>query len=206
MKTALFIALAILLKSFPSLAQEKNKGFYINPNLNFSRNSHYYGGGFGTISPQIAVGYLWDHKNRQNVSLTFLNGGIRKHSQQAGIGLRYSYDIALYRSKKLKLYISPYIKLNAQMYNSKNPVGSPFYHHRQKQISVQSGISPQIEYKIGKKVDLIVSAPLNFLTYHFTNSLSNDGTARRKNSNSQFNFRPSVDANIGLRINLFNKK
>ncbi|HOZ51101.1 MAG TPA: autotransporter outer membrane beta-barrel domain-containing protein [Chitinophagaceae bacterium] len=206
MKTRMLICLAIVFVSLQSFAQGKTKGFYINPNLSFSSGYGYYLNKKVNFSPQLSVGYLWGNTNRHNFSLTTLQVRGNRNSNAFGIGLKYNYDILLYRQKRLSLFVSPFVKVNSNFTYSKYANSASTYKNRTHNYQIQMGVSPTIEYKLGKRVDFVMSTPINAISLYKSKSTSINNDVKVSNEWSGFQTRPSVEANLGIRINLFKKK
>ncbi len=209
MKQKIMLSVAMMLISLLSFAQEKTKGFYINPNLNLSNHAAYFqGGGLGVnVTPQISIGYLWGTKNRQNITLNGLSGGLNRFYSLFGTELRYSYDYRVYKNKRLAIFVSPYAKAGINLLSAKNFSGSTSYTGTKiMNYGIQLGLSPSIEYKLGRKTDFIFSIPIHLagFTYNHYKSVSDSSTQTYTNSSARFLH--AVEANVGIRINLFNKK
>jgi hypothetical protein len=206
MKTRMLICLAIVFVSLQSFAQGKTKGFYINPNLSFSSGYGYYLNKKVNFSPQLSVGYLWGNTNRHNFSLNMFQIGRNERSNFIGIGLRYNYDVLLYRTKRMSLFISPYAKVNSNFSNYKLNTPNIIQKGNLQSYSLQLGFSPVIEYKLGKRIDLIASTPINLLSMTKSKFTTTNNDIKQTTYWEGFQSRPSLQANIGVRFNLFKKK
>lgn len=199
MKKISLIIICISLFLFTN-AQNTQKGFYLNPNINFSSHisKHSANYNFDFAKPQIGIGYLFGNKIRHNFNLYSLNSSFGRNNYYFGAGLKYSMDIKLLETKRLKLFASPFIKSefifnNYRYNNQRNSYGNTLN---------MIGIAPQLEYKLGKKVDFVFSLPINLLGVSKEFQYSKNYNYSRSNNMQT----PSIEANIGIRINLFNNK
>ncbi len=205
MKNIILSSLVILTMSTTAFAQEQTKGFYLNPNISLTARATQYRHYDPMATPSLGIGYLWGSKNRHNVSISSIGGGLDKHNQQLNLSARYSYDILLLRRKKLSLFVSPSLNYSFNYAHSGTNPGNPTdyksYYHR---FTVAA--APIIEYSVGKRMNLTFSTPIilgeNFMSKTKAKTFEKVTT----NQQTQPNFLPRLEANIGLRINLFRGK
>ena len=98
----------------------------------------------------------------------------------------------------MKLFVSPFIKSE----NSYNHYRNNNDRYTYGNILSMVGVAPILEYKLSKKIDFVFSLPINLIgmSKEFQFSKNYDYS---KSNNMQT---PSIEANIGFRINLFNNK
>lgn len=208
MKTKLLMMAAMLCASshlFAQQSNQSNQGFYINPSLTYGPLAGPYGSHFKSLQPQLAFGYIWGDKNRHNLSISGLSGGLSKYYSSIGLNLKYSYDIRLWHNNRFSLFVSPYLNAGGSLMKSKDISHSGFY-TKSNTYSVTAGVSPSLEYKAGKNTTFVFALPLNiFSTSHTQGSFMENGA--RTNYQQNFSqFRPRLGASVGLRINLGGRK
>lgn len=203
MKTTFFVLACLLVTSSQIMAQQQTTGFYFNPSINaiieprtFSQPNF--------IQPQLAMGYLWGQKNRHNVSVSGLTGGIGKYYSHIGLNLKYSYDIRLYQHKRWSFYLSPYASTGFNMMKSKDVSQSNFSSRGQNYFAT-AGIAPSVEYQLGRNVKFVFSLPVSLLGYTYNHNSTNNQGVRQEYHNGSQRFMPSLGANLGVRINLSNR-
>lgn len=187
-----------------AFAQEQTKGFYLNPNINLTaretKHRHYD----LMAIPSLGVGYLWGSKNRHNVSISSIGGSFDKRNQYVFMNARYSYDILLLRRKNLSFYVAPSLSYGFNYghsaANSGNTSDGKSYSHR---FTVAA--APLIEYSMGKRMNLTFSTPIILGENLMSTSKTKVGGNVTKSSNTLTNYMPRIEANIGLRINLFKR-
>lgn len=203
MKTTFFVTAFMLLTFNQVMAQQQSSGFYFNPSLSVEIQPRTFSQP-NIIQPQLAMGYLWGQKNRQNVSISGLTGGVGKYYAHLGLNVRYSYDILLYQHKRLSFYLSPYASAGFNFMKSHDVSHSDFRVHGQNYF-LAAGISPGIEYQLGRNTKLVFSLPVNLAGMNFNRqTIFNQGTKQVYQGGSQ-RFMPSYGANFGVRINLSNR-
>lgn len=199
MKTIFLMAICIG-TFFTTNAQNTQKGFYINPNINLSsrlsRHSANYN--FNYAKPQLGVGYVFGNKIRHNFNLYSLNASFGKEFSYFGTGLKYNMDIKLIEKKRMKLFVSPFIKSEISYNQYRNNNDRYTYGN----ILSMVGVAPILEYKLSKKIDFVFSLPINLIGMSKEFQFSKNYDYSRSNNMQT----PSIEANIGFRINLFNNK
>ena len=207
MKTNILVLIAIAGASLQSFAQEKTKGFYVNPNVSLDAPS-FRPNQFGSpIRPSIGLGYLHGDKIRHNISLNALSGVLRKSDQQVNAEIRYSIDYLLLGKKRFSLYLSPFVKAGILYAHNKYHNGnSNNYSNRGMGLYTSAGISPQLEFEANKKIHFTFALPITLLGYnHQSIRTVNDGI-RQNYQNGYAFIAPSLQANVGMRVALFNKR
>ena len=188
-----------------SFAQERVQGFYLNPNLNVRFQDHNPQHLQAEIRPELSVGYLTGRKNRHNVSLTTLGGSLARQNQYFTLQAKYSYDILLLHKSAFTLYASPFLKAQYSFGRSTSYGASPV-RYRNSDLNISTGIAPTFEYRLGRQVDLIASTPLIISDFSMWSNKIKENGVSTTNQRTDTRWLPRVEANVGVRINLFQRK
>ncbi|HPI54200.1 MAG TPA: hypothetical protein PLU10_05870 [Chitinophagaceae bacterium] len=205
MKKIIFCSTMLAGFTLTSFAQERVQGFYLNPNLNVRFQDHSPQHLQAEIRPELSVGYLTGRKNRHNVSLTTLGGSFGRQGQTFTLQAKYSYDILLLRKSPFTLYASPFIQAQYSFGRSTSYGGSPA-RYRNSNLNISTGIAPTLEYRLGRQVDLIASTPLIVSDFSMWSSKIKENGVSTTNQRTDTRWLPRVEANVGIRINLFQRK
>jgi len=204
MRTKISLTIAILLASVVSFAQNTS-GFYFNPSLNAGVAFGNFSGEVNSIKPQLSLGYIWGNKNRHNLSVISTSEGLNRYYAHFGASLKYSYDVQLYGSKRMHLYLSPFASTTINLMKAKGEFGTNS-NTRISNLKVLAGISPSFEYRLGPNTNFVFSLPINIAGYSSSHYKIIENTGTRSYNNNSLRLLPSVEANMGVRIMLFNKK
>jgi hypothetical protein len=205
MKKIIFCSAMLAGLSLTSFAQERVQGFYLNPNLNVRFQDHNPQHLQAEIRPELSVGYLTGRKNRHNISLTTLGGSFARHNQHFTLQAKYSYDILLLRKSPFTLYASPFVSAQYSYGRSTSYSSSPV-RYQTNNFNVSAGVAPTFEYRMGRQVDLVISTPLIVGDFSGWSSKMLENGVGTKNHFTDTRWLPRVEANVGLRINLFQRK
>lgn len=202
-----FITIFVCFVNLLASAQEKSQGFYFNPNLTLSHQLKNPNGNnfrnYNSLLPSISFGYLKGEKIRQNISTNFDGTQFYRNSGYINWNAQYGVNFRVLHSKRLNLFLTPYVKSSIGYGFSKYNYNSGMMNKtRGFNANVMLGGSLNLEYKIGKRVDFISSLGLNVLGMNYHNFKDNN------TENQSFNLHtvPSFEANVGIRINLFRRK
>jgi hypothetical protein len=205
MKKIIFCSAMLAGFSLTSFAQERVQGFYLNPNLNVRFQDHNPQHLQAEIRPELSVGYLTGRKNRHNVSLTSLGGSFARQNQYFTLQAKYSYDILLLHKSPFTLYASPFVRAQYS-YGQSTSYGSSPVRYRNNNLNISAGVAPTLEYRLGRQVDLVVSTPLIMGEFSgWSNKVTENGIST-KNHLTDTHWFAKVEANVGVRINLFQRK
>lgn len=205
MKKIIFCSAMLASFSLTSYAQERVQGFYLNPNLKVRFQDHNPQHLQTEIGPELSVGYLIGRKNRHNISLTSLGGSFVRQSRYLSLQAKYSYDILLLQKSRFNLYISPFVRAQYS-YGRSTSYGSSPVRYQNSNLNISAGVAPTLEYRLGRQVDLVVSTPLIMGEFSgWSNKVTENGIST-KNHLSDTHWFAQVEANVGVRINLFQRK
>jgi hypothetical protein len=169
--------------------------FFYNLILNAQslRSSIYLYGGVSSpvlqrVTPEFGIGYI---KNLKNGDRHNLQGNLGFNTYAMQTKLKYAYDFKLKQNNRFTMYVSPFVQGNLLF-----PKFSTLW-IATKEIKI--GVQPSVEFRISKNVQLIAAVPINIWGIE---NYPSPQFSRKININNSL----SSQFNLGVRINLFNKK